>query len=355
MKPDPCFITLLQAAAFAQHDLETCDVIDSVQLNSTSVGVQFGSSFRSYRFKKVQVQPEVVHCGVHCLPVLTASSSTQTDDIDWCFASEVVEWNDFSAGLHCASPSSRGSDYDCDSDSLNTSSESIDSTCSSQSTGTSRLGLVYTAQLQRLLRFCPSCGQPNLSEHTQITNVGTMLKVVTECLAGCTFTWHSQETLSAAHAGGVPKGNFALASACLLSGSTYAVLSRICSTIGLPLMCESTYCQYLSKYTMPCIFDAYNLMQTCVINELKEKESVILCGDMRCDSPGFSAKYGTYSFTDAATGYVVAFRVVQLGMEAASSVGMERVGFESVLRFLLNLDVKVKVVAIDRSATVIKC
>ena len=93
-------------------------------------------------------------------------------------------------------------------------------------------------------------------------------------------------------------------------------------------------------------------MQTCVISELKERESVILCGDMRCDSPDFSAKYGTYSFTDAATGYAVAFRVVQLGMEAASSVGMERVGFESVLRFLLNLDVKVKVVAIDRSATV---
>ena len=129
------------------------------------------------------MQPEVVHCGVHCLPVLTASSSTQTDNIDQRFTSEVVEWDDFSAGLHCPSPSSHGSDYDCDLDSLNTSSESIDSTCASQSTAcTSRLGLVYTTQLQYLLRFCPSCGQPNLSERTQITNVGTMLKVMTECL-----------------------------------------------------------------------------------------------------------------------------------------------------------------------------
>ena len=128
--------------------------------------------------------------------------------------------------FNCPSPSSYGSDYDCDSDSLNPSSESINSTCASQSTAcTSRLGLVYTAQLQqRLPRFCPSCGQPNLSERTQITNVGTMLKVVTECLAGCTFTWHSQETLSAGHVGSVPEGNFALASACHLSGSTYAVL-----------------------------------------------------------------------------------------------------------------------------------
>ena len=123
-----------------------------------------------------------------------------------------------------------------------------------------------------------------------------MLKVVTECRAGCTFTWHSQQTLSAAHAGGVPEGNFALVGACLLSESTYAVLSRICSTIGLPLMCESTYYQYLSKYTMPCIFDAYNLMQTYMIGKLKERESMILHGDMRCDSPGFNAKYDTYSF-----------------------------------------------------------
>ena len=60
------------------------------------------------------MQPEVVHYGVHCLPVLTASSSTQTDNIDQCSASEVVKWIDFSAGLHCPSPSSFGSDYDCD-------------------------------------------------------------------------------------------------------------------------------------------------------------------------------------------------------------------------------------------------
>ena len=146
---------------------------DYVQPNNTSVGVQCGPSFRSHCSKKVQVQPEVVHCRVHCLPVLTASSSTQTDNIDQRFTSEVVEWYDFSAGLHCPSPSSHGSDYDCDLDSLNTSSESIDSTCASQSTAcTSRLRLVYTTLLQYPLRFCPSCGQPNLSERIQITNVG---------------------------------------------------------------------------------------------------------------------------------------------------------------------------------------
>ena len=46
---------------------------------------------------------------------------------------------------------------------------------------------------------------------------------------------------------------------------------------------------------MSCVIGAYNFVQTCVFSNLKEKQST-MCGDMRCDDPGFSAKYGAYTF-----------------------------------------------------------
>ena len=41
-------------------------------------------------------------------------------------------------------------------------------------------------------------------------------------------------------------------------------------------------------------------------------ETVKLIGDGRCDSPGHSAKYGTYTMMDASTGLIIDHEVVQV-------------------------------------------
>ena len=46
-------------------------------------------------------------------------------------------------------------------------------------------------------------------------------------------------------------------------------------------------------------------MQSKNIEQLKSSSSVILCGDCRMDSPGFSATKGTYSFMDYETNVLV--------------------------------------------------
>ena len=49
-----------------------------------------------------------------------------------------------------------------------------------------------------------------------------------------------------------------------------------------------------------------------VRQELVKKGAINLHGDGRCDSPGHSAKYGTYTLMDNGSGKVVAFSVVQV-------------------------------------------
>ena len=50
-------------------------------------------------------------------------------------------------------------------------------------------------------------------------------------------------------------------------------------------------------YAAPTINQEYECMQSCNMEQMKSC-TVILCGDCRMDSPGFSATKGTYSFMD---------------------------------------------------------
>ena len=58
-----------------------------------------------------------------------------------------------------------------------------------------------------------------------------------------------------------------------------------------------------------------------------------LVGDGRCDSPGFSAKYCTYSVMDEKSNLVIDFQVKQVS-ETGSSVTMEKAACEIVLNRL---------------------
>ena len=47
--------------------------------------------------------------------------------------------------------------------------------------------------------------------------------------------------------------------------------------------------------------------------------SVDVCGDGRCDSPGHSAKYGTYTLMNEKTNLIIEFSVVQVTEEPSSN------------------------------------
>ena len=70
-----------------------------------------------------------------------------------------------------------------------------------------------------------------------------------------------------------------------------------------------------------------------VRQELVNKGGINLNGDGRCDSPGHSANYGTYTLMDNDSGKVVAFRLFQVS-EVTSSNAMEKEGFKRCIESL---------------------
>ena len=55
------------------------------------------------------------------------------------------------------------------------------------------------------------------------------------------------------------------------------------------------------------------------MNSLCEKEDgLVLAGDGRCDSPGYSAKFGSYTLMEQQVNRVVDFQLVQVGAKCDS-------------------------------------
>ena len=78
-----------------------------------------------------------------------------------------------------------------------------------------------------------------------------------------------------------------------------------------------------------------------------KRKPLVVCGDGRYDSPGFNAKYCTYTVMEATTSAILDFNVVQVS-ETGSSSTMELEGFKRCFSKLKQSNISLKVLATDR-------
>ena len=93
----------------------------------------------------------------------------------------------------------------------------------------------------------------------------------------------------------------------------------------LQFLSESTYYRIQDVYLVPTTNETWQTHQICLLE--KFKNTLCLLGDGRCDSPGYTAKYGTYTHLEQESGVIVDFQLIQVS-EVSNSVVMEREGFE---------------------------
>ena len=101
----------------------------------------------------------------------------------------------------------------------------------------------------------------------------------------------------------------------------------------------------------PVVQKAWRKNQAEVVKQLKQTKSVDLCGDGRCDSPGHSAKYGTYTLMDEKSNLIVEFSLVQV-TEVSSSYAMEYEGCKRSLESVIKKKVPIRCLTTDRHTTI---
>ena len=200
--------------------------------------------------------------------------------------------------------------------------------------------IVFEEELLKLFGRCVECGGEVLEK--ELLKKGSALKVTTLCKNSHSKEWVSQPLVNRAAA-----GNVLLSGAILFTGNTFSRVSEVASAINLAFLSKSDYHNWQKKHLFPVINDRWQQEKAAVLADLLDRNSVTLLGDGRCDSPGYSAKYGTYTMMDKESEKIVDFEVCHV-KQSTSAQAMEKRGFNLCLDRALNIGIPVGDVGTDR-------
>ncbi|KAJ8333729.1 hypothetical protein SKAU_G00410480 [Synaphobranchus kaupii] len=214
-----------------------------------------------------------------------------------------------------------------------------------------RKWVVNESRLMALFRSCQRCGIP--IEDINVSKHASQIKVEWRCLNG-----HQDKWSSCPDTRGMAENNLLISSATLFTGTTYTEIVDWARLLNLQIPQKTQYYAIQSTYLIPVINFAYKENQQQLMTRLKHDQTaekrLELCGDARCDSPGYSAKYSTYSFMHDLTKEIVHFELLQV-TDSTSSVAMETDGLKKGLNHLLYTEeLHVDLLTTDRSTSVRK-
>ena len=167
--------------------------------------------------------------------------------------------------------------------------------------------LCFESALLLLFSCCVFCGSVSTTVKKEVT--GSLLKISQRCMAcGRKRTWHSQPFIA-----NVPAGNLMMSAAILCAGALPSKTLRIFEFLNCSAISKPTFFRRQCKYLQPAIHMVWKTQQQSLLLQFRrEKIPLVLARDGRSDSPGLSAKYGSYSFIKLTANKVVDFQLVQV-------------------------------------------
>uniref|UniRef100_A0A8B8BZW4 Uncharacterized protein LOC111114388 n=1 Tax=Crassostrea virginica TaxID=6565 RepID=A0A8B8BZW4_CRAVI len=205
--------------------------------------------------------------------------------------------------------------------------------------------LVSETSLAKLLQHCDICGE--LCQTSVQFTRGTMIGTVSVCSNGHSSQWESQKSHQ-----GMPWSNLLLAGSIVFSGLNISKCLRFLQHLKVPAFSASTFNRIQSAYVVPSILFTWDFHQAELLDMYQDR-MLTLGGDARCDSPGFCAKYGSYTLMDLENGKVLDFQLVQSN-EVAGSTHMELEGLKRGLRRVEEAGIEVEALVTDRHGMVKK-
>ena len=166
--------------------------------------------------------------------------------------------------------------------------------------------LVFESCLLALFSTCPACNYPTQpTTHT----FGTLL-YVTQSWKHCAHehSWESQAFVK-----GVPPGNQLRSASILIAGALPSKTLRVLRFLVCASIMPCTLYNHQKWYLLPTIYSVWKEQQSNMISVLQAfDEPLTLGGDGRSDSPGHSAKLGSYTMMDLENNAVLVVWLVQV-------------------------------------------
>ena len=172
--------------------------------------------------------------------------------------------------------------------------------------------IVFWSLLMSLFSWihCPNCGSLDIS-YGKLFEQGTQVTIYIKCNS-CPMKTNQSTWTSQPRVGQFAAGNILLSAAILFSGSSPKKVLRTLQHMGLKSISTRTYHRHQSVVLHPAVNYVWDHHQTAIIAALKDHTRIVLGGDGKADSPGHSAKYGTYTLMDLTSNKVVDVQLVQV-------------------------------------------
>jgi len=166
--------------------------------------------------------------------------------------------------------------------------------------------LVYKECLAELFKECPVCCS---SCETNWHIIGSFVSVTQIC-TNCEHrrTWTSQPFVA-----NLPAGNISLSAAIYFTGGSFSKIKKFLTALRLESISEATFYSHARQFLQPTVLSLWKSSQTELLNDICERSGdVVLGGDMRADSPGHCAKFGSYTMMDLRSNRVVDIQLIQV-------------------------------------------
>ena len=163
---------------------------------------------------------------------------------------------------------------------------------------------MYESCLQSLLSVCLIC--QTACTVTVRNCVGTMVTLKSTCTNGHQRLWSSQPSN-----GNMPWGNITCAAGILFTGCNPYKVFNYFRNIGVDFIAPRTYNLLQKLYIIPSVSKVWEKHQIAILCNLQQKQ-LVLGGDGRYDSPGYLAKYGSYSLVELESNKVIDVQLVQV-------------------------------------------
>lgn len=174
--------------------------------------------------------------------------------------------------------------------------------------------LVNVSILLSLLKFCPECGAHNVIKN--IKTFGFAIVVRYRC---CGIETHDGIWRSSPLTKRLYICNLLFSAATYMCGISYSALESLMICVSMPYISCNRFYRNNSVNLYPIIVDKWveirdAVVQTDTESEEDDEVKLNIAGDGHHDSPGFCAKFCTYSILNLNTGAIVDFFVAQKGM-----------------------------------------
>lgn len=178
--------------------------------------------------------------------------------------------------------------------------------------------IVFESQLRKLFTTCSSCGSGVVQIFKRES--GTLLTMWMEC-ESCSNEgekWDSQPCL-----GNIPAGNVLLSAATLFSGGSCTSTLRLLQHLNVASITERTFYRHQTRFLQPAIEKEWKKQRKQIKQQLlNEGKPLIIGGDGRADSPGHSAKFGTYTAIDLMSNKIMDIQLVQVIVHLSSALAV---------------------------------